>query len=56
LRDIFIIGGPNGAGKTTAARKLLPKKLDLEVYLNADEIARSISPQDVDAVAFQAGA
>jgi predicted ABC-type ATPase len=55
LSDIFIIGGPNGAGKTTAARKLLPEKLGLEVYLNADEIARRISPGDVDAAAFQAG-
>jgi predicted ABC-type ATPase len=55
LSDVFIIGGPNGAGKTTVAKVLLPEELELAAYLNADEIARSISPQDVDAAAFQAG-
>lgn len=54
-RDIFILGGPNGAGKTTAARTLLPEFFGMRDYLNADEIAREISPHDVDAAAFAAG-
>jgi predicted ABC-type ATPase len=54
-RDIFILGGPNGAGKTTAAEILLPRKLRIHAFLNADEIARGISPDDVDAAAFEAG-
>jgi predicted ABC-type ATPase len=55
VREIVILGGPNGAGKTTAARKLLPKLLAASEYLNADEIAREISPDDVDSAAFAAG-
>jgi predicted ABC-type ATPase len=54
-KDIFILGGPNGAGKTTAAEVLLPRKLRIDAYLNADEIARQISPKDVEAAAFAAG-
>jgi predicted ABC-type ATPase len=54
-KDIFILGGPNGAGKTTAAEALLPGKLRIDSFLNADEIARRISPNDVDAAAFAAG-
>jgi predicted ABC-type ATPase len=55
LKEIVILGGPNGAGKTTAARELLPDFLAQHEYLNADEIARRISPTDVDAAAFAAG-
>lgn len=55
MKDIFILGGPNGAGKTTAANVLLPEKLRLRAFLNADEIARVISPDDVESVAFEAG-
>ncbi|MGB8261875.1 MAG: AAA family ATPase [Terracidiphilus sp.] len=51
----IVLGGPNGAGKTTAARVLLPEFLELHEYLNADEIARRISPDDVDSAAFAAG-
>lgn len=54
-KDIFILGGPNGAGKTTAAEVLLPRKLRIHAFLNADEIARGISPDNVDAAAFEAG-
>jgi predicted ABC-type ATPase len=55
LKDIVILGGPNGAGKTTSARELLPRFLELHEYLNANEIAREISPDNVDAAAFAAG-
>lgn len=54
-KDIFILGGPNGAGKTTAAEVLLPLKLRIDSFLNADEIARRISPDDVESAAFAAG-
>ena len=54
-KDIFILGGPNGAGKTTAAEALLPRKLRIEAFLNADEIARGICPDDVESAAFEAG-
>lgn len=55
MKEIVILGGPNGAGKTTSARALVPESFGLQGYLNADEIAREISPQNVDAAAFSAG-
>jgi predicted ABC-type ATPase len=55
LKEIVILGGPNGAGKTTAARRLLPKFPDIHEFLNADEFARLISPEDIESAAFAAG-
>jgi predicted ABC-type ATPase len=55
MKDIVILGGPNGAGKTTAARVLLPEFYSQCSYLNADEMAREISPLDVESAAFSAG-
>jgi predicted ABC-type ATPase len=55
MKEIVLLGGPNGAGKTTAARVLLPEFLELHPYLNADEIARNISPENVESAAMAAG-
>lgn len=55
MKEIVLLGGPNGAGKTTAARVLLPEFFDLHPFLNADEIARRLSPNDVETAAFAAG-
>lgn len=52
---LFIIAGCNGAGKTTAAFTLLPQMLGCRQFVNADEIARGLSPFDPDSVAFAAG-
>ena len=52
---LYIIAGPNGAGKTTASFNILPGILDCKEYVNADEIARGLSPFDVESVALQAG-
>ncbi|HKN22911.1 MAG TPA: AAA family ATPase [Terracidiphilus sp.] len=54
-REILVVGGINGAGKTTAARILQPEFFEKYEFLNADEIARSISPQNVEAAALAAG-
>jgi len=51
---LCILGGCNGAGKTTLARELLPR-LGLMRFLNADEIARGLSPLDPTLCAFRAG-
>lgn len=51
---LCILGGCNGAGKTTLARELLPR-LGLMRFLNADEIARGLSPLDPTLSAFRAG-
>ncbi len=55
MPEPYIIGGPSGAGKTTAAYSLLPKIFDTVEFVNADEIARGISPLNPGSVAFHAG-
>jgi len=52
---IYLIAGCNGAGKTTFAREFLPKEVKCLRFLNADEIARGLSPLDPGAGAVQAG-
>ena len=52
---IYVIAGCNGAGKTTFAREFLPKEVKCLRFLNADEIARGLSPFDPRASAVQAG-
>lgn len=52
---LILIGGANGAGKTTFARAYLTREMKGLRFLNADEIARGLSPFDVEAVAFKAG-
>ena len=52
---LYIIAGPNGAGKTTASFNVLPTLLNCREFVNADEIARGLSPFDVESVAIQAG-
>ena len=43
-RKILIIAGPNGAGKTTFAREFLPREAGCPFFVNADLIARRLSP------------
>jgi predicted ABC-type ATPase len=52
---VYIIAGPNGTGKTTFATQFLPKIADCRNFINADLIARGLSPFNVDAAAMQAG-
>lgn len=54
-KKLYIIGGCNGAGKTTASFNLLPDILNCREYVNADEIARGISPFQPEKVAIEAG-
>jgi predicted ABC-type ATPase len=51
---IYLIAGCNGAGKTTFAKEFLPG-IGVIRFLNADEIARGLSPLDPSVVAFKAG-
>lgn len=44
MPNFYIIAGCNGAGKTTASFTLLPEILDCKEFVNADEIARGLSP------------
>ena len=49
------MSGCNGAGKTTASFSILPNALQCREFVNADEIARGLSPFNVEKVAIQAG-
>jgi predicted ABC-type ATPase len=51
---IYLIAGCNGAGKTTFAKEFLPKEVKCLRFLNADEIARGLSPLRPSAGAIQA--
>lgn len=55
MPTLYILAGPNGAGETTAAYNLLPEVFKTVEFVNADEIARGLSPFNVDSVTFQAG-
>ena len=55
MPTLILIAGPNGAGKTTFAREILTTDLKGLRFLNADEIARGLSPFDPPSVAFKAG-
>lgn len=52
---LYIIGGCNGAGKTTASYTVLPDILECREFVNADEIARGLSPFNPEGVAIEAG-
>lgn len=54
-RRIVIIAGPNGAGKTTFAAEFLPQEAGCPDFINADLIARGLSPFASESVAFEAG-
>jgi predicted ABC-type ATPase len=51
---IYVIAGCNGAGKTTFAKEFLPKEVKCLRFLNADEIARGLSPLKPSAGAVRA--
>lgn len=52
---LYIIAGCNGAGKTTASYSVLPTILDCVEFVNADEIAKGLSPFNPDSMAIEAG-
>jgi predicted ABC-type ATPase len=54
-KNLYIISGCNGAGKTTASYTVLPEVLDCKEFVNADEIAKGLSPFNPESVAIEAG-
>lgn len=52
---LYIIAGCNGAGKTTASYSVLPELLNCREFVNADEIAKGLSPFNPESMALQAG-
>ena len=55
MPNLYIIAGCNGAGKTTASYTMLPEMLECKEFVNADEIAKGLSPFQPEKVAIDAG-
>ena len=55
MPKLYIKAGRNGAGKTTASYAVLPEMLGCKEFVNADEIAKGLSPFNPESVAIEAG-
>lgn len=55
MPNLYIIAGCNGAGKTTASYTVLPEMLNCKEFVNADEIAKGLSPFQPENVAIESG-
>jgi predicted ABC-type ATPase len=55
MANLYIISGCNGAGKTTASYTVLPEMLNCKEFVNADEIAKGLSPFQPEKVSIEAG-
>jgi predicted ABC-type ATPase len=54
-KNLYVIAGCNGAGKTTASLTILPEIIECKEFVNADEIAKGLSPFQPEKVAFESG-
>lgn len=54
-KNLYIIAGCNGAGKTTASYTILPEIIECKEFVNADEIAKGLSPFQPEMVSFESG-
>ncbi len=55
MKNLYIISGPNGAGKTTLSFSILPEMFECQEFINADEIARGLSPLNPQNARIEAG-
>ena len=55
MPNLYVIAGCNGAGKTTTSYVMLPGLLDCPEFINADEIAKGLSPFHPERAAIDAG-
>lgn len=55
MPHLYIIAGCNGSGKTTASFTILPEMLNVDVFINADEIAKGLSPLNPEKASIEAG-
>ena len=55
MSALYVIAGPNGAGKTTFIKRFAPRELALLDFINADEIARGLSPFAPERARIEAG-
>ena len=54
-KKLYIISGCNCAGKTKPSFNKLPNLLNCKEFVNADEIARGLSPFQPENVSIEAG-
>lgn len=54
-KTFYILAGPNGAGKTTLSKVVLQDVFACENFVNADEIAKGLSPLQANKFDIQAG-
>lgn len=54
-KNLYVIAGCNGAGKTTASYTILPEIIECKEFVNADEIAKGLSPFQPETVSFESG-
>ena len=54
IKRLRVLAGPNGSGKTSVYRELRDK-FHWGVFVNADEIAKGLSPFNPEGVAIEAG-
>ncbi len=52
---LYIIAGCNGAGKTYASFNILPNIINCKEFVNADEIAKGLSPFQPESVSLESG-
>jgi predicted ABC-type ATPase len=55
MSSLYVIAGPNGAGKTTFIKRFAPREIAVLDFLNADEVARGLSPLAPERAQFEAG-
>ncbi len=55
MPSLYIIAGPNGAGKTTFIKRFAPCEIAVLDFINADEVARGLSPLAPERAQFEAG-
>ncbi len=54
-KTCFIVAGANGAGKTSFAQSYLPAEAGCSVFINADMIAKGLSPFRPESASLEAG-
>lgn len=55
MKKLYVLAGCNGAGKTTVAYFILPEILQCKEFVNADEIAKGLSPFQPQKALYAAG-
>lgn len=54
-KEVYIVGGPNGSGKSTFVKQFLPNYVEVNNFVNADDIAVGLSPFDSSSMNITSG-